>query len=112
MKLLEYLSFVKKRPGMYMSDEGRLRDLELQLWGYSAALKQHQIENDVTDFNSSFREFVYSKKMWGTSRGWAGAIERNSASPEEAINLFFELVNLYFYEEHKLENAVDESKVR
>jgi len=112
MKLLEYLSSVKKRPGMYMSDDGRLRDLELQLWGYTAALKQHNIEHDIADFNTSFREFVYSKKLWSTSCGWADAIESNSDSPQEAIDLFFELVNLYFCEELELENAVDESKVR
>ncbi len=95
-----------------MTDEGCLRDLEHQLWGYHIALKLHQIESDVLNFNESFGDFLYSKKMWNTSRGWADAIERNSASPEEAIEIFFDLANLYCQEELELENAIDESRVR
>ena len=55
VKLLDYLSNVQKRPGMYMADGTCLRDLELILSGYGAALHAHDIENDLTQFNQEFR---------------------------------------------------------
>ncbi len=94
-----------------MADNTSLRDLELQLFGYDAALKAHEVENDFAGFNVEFREYVFKKTLWSTSRGWAQAIIDNSESPELAVETFFNLAN-EFLDTKGLENAIDESKVK
>ena len=99
MKLLDYLSNVQKRPGMYMADGTCLRDLELILSGYGAALHAHDIENDLTRFNKEFGEYVYKETQWSTNRGWAQAITDNSSSAEIAVEKFFSLTSGFLEKE-------------
>ena len=111
MELLKFLSNVKKRPEMYMADNTSLHDLELQLFGYDAALKAHEIEDDLDGFNVEFGRYLFKKTLWSTSRGWAEAIMDNSESPELAVETFFRFAN-EFLDSKGIENAIDESKVK
>lgn len=108
MKLIAYLKSIKKRPGMYMSEEGGLKDLEFQLWGYTAALHFHNINDDILDFNAAFGEYIQAKYDWSTNTGWAEAIIRNTENSEDALNAFFESVNQFFSEKYKLNHVFDE----
>lgn len=107
MKLVEYLSAVKKRPGMYMADGTCLKDLEYQIGGYEAALRQHEIDNDVLGFNPGLREYILKKLQWSSCRGWADAIIQNTSSAEEAVTKFFELANQYLEEQYGITNAIN-----
>ena len=78
---------------MYMTDGTCLKDLELLLGGYAAALQAHDIQNDLIQFNSKFNLYVYQKMHWSISCGWAHAINDNCSSPEVAVEKFFSLVN-------------------
>lgn len=96
---------------MYMADNTSLRDLELQLCGYDAALEAHNIENDLAGFNVDFREYVFKKTLWSTACGWAQAINDNSESPELAVEKFFKLADDFLVSKG-IENGIDESKAR
>jgi len=100
MKFIEYLEYIKRRPGMYMANNTQLHDLELQFWGYETALRNHGVTEDISGFNTGFREYIFETRKWSTSRGWADAIITNSKSSELAVETFFELADEYLNKNH------------
>lgn len=97
---------------MFMADNSNLRDLELQIWGYDAALRANGIQDDFIGFNLEFGEYVFEKMNWSTNCGWALAITHNSNSPELAVEQFFNLANDFFLQKKGINNAIDETTVK
>lgn len=78
-----------------MADSTQLHDLELQFWGYEAALQNHKIAEDISGFNAGLREYIFETRKWSTARGWANAVVTNTESAELAVATFFELADEY-----------------
>lgn len=100
MKFLDFLNIVKLKPEMYMGSDKPLRDLELQISGYSAALRLHNFSSDIDKFNPEFSDYVFNKTGWSTSLGWAEAIADHSNSNERAIKKFIELSDNFIAEKY------------
>jgi hypothetical protein len=96
--VFEVLDEVRKRPGMYVGGDDTARALQLQnleqmLCGYSLALRQHRIEEPVTDFIREFGEYLRKTKGWSTSCGPVVAIIGEAGGDSEAWELFWSLVD-------------------
>ena len=112
MKLFEYLSLVKKRPGMYMTGEMPLKELEYQIHGYLAAVRLHQIPENVLEFNTGLNDYIWKQHQWSTNQGWAEAITRNSGTPEESVKRFFEIANSFIEDRYGQRGAINENNVQ
>ncbi len=88
------LDQVRLRPGMWV--RGRtLRELETTLWGYGMALEIHGVREPFPfGPRGGFGEWLYARFGWGTTCGWAFAIEQN-AGTEDPLAAFFRLANEY-----------------
>lgn len=96
--VFEVLDQIRKRPSMYIGgDESRrsmqLENLEQLLTGYTLALRQHDIQEHVVDFNQEFGSFLWKTKGWSASCGPVAAIRERSATDEDAWELFWRLVD-------------------
>ncbi len=92
------LEEISKRPGMYVGGDEtqrvlQLRNLEQLLCGYSLALRQHGIEEPVTDFIRQFGEYLLEKKRWSASCGPVVTIVEQAKSDGETWELFWTLVD-------------------
>ena len=96
---------------MYIKDGTCLRDLEILMYGYGAALHAHEIQNDLNLFNRKFAKFVHEKTQWPTNPGWAIAITVNSDSPESAVETFFDLANDFILSTEGIHQAINETNV-
>ena len=76
---------------MYMCDFN-LRELELQLYGYDAALGDTGLLGEYERFNFSFSEYLRSNYQISCARGWANAITEKSGTPEQAFISFQEFM--------------------
>lgn len=61
--------------------------------GYCLALRNHHIQERVSDFNREFGRYLYETKGWSASCGLSVAVRGASKSDEEAWELFWRLVD-------------------
>ncbi|AZZ92272.1 hypothetical protein EUZ85_16675 [Hahella sp. KA22] len=106
MKLLEFIDRVKKRPGMYLYGDNPLNSLEMMIYGYEVALKNHAIEGDLCNFRAEFNNYLFKALGWSTSRGWSNAIVANTASTEEATEIFFDLVGRFVLLKYGIKSSI------
>ena len=88
---LAFLQLVASRPGMFMHDFD-LKDLELQLYGYDAALGDVGVRGNHDRFNVAFVEYLRRNHHLSCSNGWARALLEKFGSAERAYAEFGALV--------------------
>ncbi len=80
---------------MYVrAGENKLRDIETLLSGYYSSLHVHGIVEPVPDMAHHFRTWLLCKTRWGTSAGWAHAIEKHSHRRDHLAE-FFDFVDQF-----------------
>ena len=91
---LSYLKNVAARPGMFMGENYDLRALELQLYGYEAALRDAGVFGVHDPFNFSFNEHLRSNVSLSCPRGWAEALMQENGQSALAFEKFLSLVKV------------------
>ncbi|MEV7862420.1 hypothetical protein AB0O86_27250 [Streptomyces hirsutus] len=83
----DLLEHVRIRPGMFVRG-GSLRELEMLLVGYRAALQVHHVDEDFAfaPAGGPFAEWLSATRGWSMA-GWASAIERQLPD-EPALDAF------------------------
>jgi hypothetical protein len=76
---------------MFMRDFD-LKALELQLYGYDAALDDTGTLGDHDRFNASFAEYLRSNHRLSCPEGWARALLAKCGTPEQAFSEFLALL--------------------
>lgn len=90
LNIYNYLDAVRARPLMYLKKEDNLHELELLVFGYYAALHQHNIDEQVPSLDSHFTDWLHYYKGWSTNQGWAKAIyDHLSEENSSAWDMFF-----------------------
>jgi hypothetical protein len=93
VNIFTYLDEMRDRPTMYVRS---LLDLEAQIYGYYAALKNHRVVESGPSMTHHFLVWGYFRKHWSTCAfGWARAIESRISSLDEQLRKFFALVDEY-----------------
>lgn len=91
-----FLEKIHARPTAFLSGSGTpldwLREIASMTFGYSTALRQHEIREPVLAFEVEFNQFLARTKGWSTSTGPVEAIRRSTATDLEAWELFWKLV--------------------
>ena len=96
--VFDLLDEIRKRPPMYVGyDESKramqLKVLEILMDGYSMALRNHNIQERVSDFNREFAEYLFETKGWSASCGPVVAILEAAKNEEEGWALFWRMVD-------------------
>ena len=92
--VFDWLDGVRVRPGLYVGGGG-LAELQTLLHGYNAALHTHGVVEDVPSMGRHFRDWLYRRTGWSCSCGWAYAITMRHTDRDEALAVFFGLVDAY-----------------
>ena len=95
--VFDLLEAIQKRPTLYVGwsedrREDQMRDLEMLLHGYSAALHQHDVNEPGRNFLSKFSEYLRARYGWSMSCGPVVAIRNASTNADDAWELFWKLV--------------------
>jgi hypothetical protein len=91
--IFDWLDRVRQRPGMWV---GSLRDLEMLVWGYYAALAVHHVDEGVPSMSRHFSSWLMLKKRrWSLCLGWADAIEKHIRKGTDPLDVFFRLTDEY-----------------
>lgn len=91
--LYDFLQFVRNRPGMYFRDPS-LEALETYCYGYHIACELHHIVEFAAFFRWHFNDYLALATGWPVgARNWASVICENTATPQEAWDRFFELLD-------------------
>lgn len=105
--IFEFLEKIHARPTAFLSGSGTpldwLREMASMAFGYSAALRQHGIQESVVEFEVEFNEYLARTKGWSTSTGPIEAIRRATQNDLDAWNLFWKL--LQEFRVHTLSHA-------
>ena len=91
----DYLDAIRARPLMYVHQKDNLDELELLVFGYYAALNQHNIDENAPSINLHFLDWLRHHKNWSTNQGWAKAIQSNLSENLSAFDAFFTLIDEY-----------------
>lgn len=97
--VFDLLDEIRQRPGMYVGGDASQRMLQLQnletlLSGYTLALRQHQIQEPVVDFNREFGAYLRGTKGWSLSCGPVAAVLREAVpGNDEAWQLYWRSVD-------------------
>jgi hypothetical protein len=89
---IEYIRRARRRPGMYMGDYD-LRQLEMQLHGFDAALAAVGALGAHGAFNRVFTDFVRRKTELSGSQGWAIALAEGFGAGRPAFDIFCSLLS-------------------
>jgi hypothetical protein len=92
-KTIEYIRAACQRPGMYMADFD-LRQLEMQLHGFDAALAAVDALGGYVRFNEDFTNFVVEEVGVSGSQGWAAALVLRFGSGKPAFDSFCSLLSI------------------
>jgi hypothetical protein len=97
--IFDLLDEIEQRPAMYVGylHDGprseQLRNLEYLLFGYTIALRHHNLdESGMKDFPSKFAQYLFEKHDWSGSCGAVTAIRDAAKNDEEAWTMFWQLV--------------------
>lgn len=99
--VFDLLDEIRKRPSMYVGygDKSeralQLRALETLMDGYSLALRNHNIQEQTSDFNRDFGAYLSATKGWSISCGPVVAILQAAKSDEGAWVLYWKLVDKF-----------------
>lgn len=93
--IYSYLDAIRARPLMYLKKEDNLHELELLVFGYYAALHQHNLDEQVPSLPWHFLDWLGHDKGWGTNQGWAKAIYDHLPENLSAFDMFFSLISEY-----------------
>jgi hypothetical protein len=96
--IFDLLDEIRKRPNMYVGHDESKRAMQLQTLetlvdGYRLALHNHNIREQVLDFNREFASYLFETKGWSASCGPVVAILDAAKSEEEAWELFWRMVD-------------------
>ncbi|MDU8944910.1 hypothetical protein [Ovoidimarina sediminis] len=95
--IYDYIDDMRQRPSMFTTDLS-IGPLEWLLQGYCACLQSNEIEETYAGRRfhpGDFSEWLYGEIGWSGARGFAFAIEENTATPAEAFDTFFRLVQQF-----------------
>jgi hypothetical protein len=95
LNIYSYLDAIRARPLMYLKNEDNLHELELLVYGYYAALHQHNVDELVPSLGPHFLDWLQYHKGWDTNQGWAKAIYDHLPEKSSALDMFFILINEY-----------------
>jgi hypothetical protein len=95
LNIYNYLDAIRARPLMYLKKQDNLHELELLVFGYYAALHQHNINEQVPSLGPHFLDWLRYHKGWSTNQGWAKAVYDQLPEDSSAWDMFFSLVNEY-----------------
>ena len=95
--IFDLLEEIERRPSMYVGGDAshrvaQLQSLEMLLFGYSLAVRAHNIDEPVKDFPREFAEYLGRKYAWSAACGPIAAILEVAASDTEAWEMFWRLV--------------------
>jgi hypothetical protein len=96
--VFDVLDEIRKRPTMYVGyDESKrakqLQTIETLMDGYSLALRNHDIQEHVRDFNREFGAYLWETREWSASCGPIAAIREAAENDEDAWHMFWKLVD-------------------
>ena len=96
MNIYDLLDEIRRRPGMYIGDHSPTR-LRSFIFGYCFALSENESKEDLSESNFyGFHDWVAIKYGYNESTsGWCHMIEEQRKCPEEALWLFYQLLDEY-----------------
>lgn len=93
--IYDWLEHVRIRPLMYVRKKDDLLELESMIHGYYNALHHYAIDQQVPALDHLFARWLYQKKKWSASQGWAKAIYHHLPENTSAFDMFFSLIDEY-----------------
>lgn len=93
--IFNHLNMIRKRPGMYIWS-GRITDLDTYLSWYAGCLFEKWITEIEIDQFHQFHEWIAKYYDYSESTsGWTNMIKNKTKTEEEALQLFFELLEKF-----------------
>lgn len=95
--IFDFFRLIEKTPEIfltYLADERKLqlRALMIIIAGYTEAVRAHNIEEPLRNFNDAFGQYLRKRFGWSTAPGPIGAIIAASPTADIAWNSFWALL--------------------